>query len=219
MTVLALDLSRREIRLAARGARGEAELVLALPREGSSRIAAAVESLLALLGEDPSSLREILVARGPGSFTGLRVAFAFASGIARANGATVRGLPLPEAIALAHAARHPGGAFRAVGICLDAGRGEAYAAVVSLDGPDGAAPARVTIVPPAALAAQFSAADLVIADPAIALPAGLPAAPLAFSPRDLLAVAPALSGRYAASPAAPLYVRKSAARERREGAA
>lgn len=220
MTRIALDLSRREIRVAAITERGEAELTLALRREGSARIAPAVTRLLDLLSVTPREVREIVVTRGPGSFTGLRVGFAFAAGIARAAGATVRAVPLPEAVALHHAKRLPRTGEARIGVALDAGRGEAYAATVRLsDGRMGGTCAPVSIVPCAELAGLFATADLVLADPSIPLPSALRADPIDLPPRSLFEAARIVEEAFGPQPHTPLYVRKSAAREKREASA
>lgn len=53
-------------------------------RSGHSRILASeVESILGSVGADVEDLEQIVVGRGPGSFTGLRIGFAFALGLGR----------------------------------------------------------------------------------------------------------------------------------------
>ena len=56
----------------------------------------------ALLGDHklaPSELSGIIVALGPGSFTGVRVALAFCKGLSEGSGVPVIGVPTPEALA------------------------------------------------------------------------------------------------------------------------
>jgi len=59
----------------------------------------AVDSVIRASGEEPSDLRGIAVAVGPGSFTGLRVGLAAAKGIAHGLGIPVVGIPSLEAVA------------------------------------------------------------------------------------------------------------------------
>jgi len=92
--------------------------------------------LFAARGLEPSALTGVLVADGPGGFTGLRIGAAFAKGLCRALG-----VPLFTAPSLLGAAV---GAARAAGSALpvevevryDALRGECYRAVYRV-GPDG----------------------------------------------------------------------------------
>ncbi len=90
------------------------------------RVAAA---LLAGRGALPRDLGAVLVADGPGSFTGLRIGAAFAKGLCRALGVPL--LTAPSLLgAAAHAASAAGTARPAdVEVRYDALRGQAYRAV------------------------------------------------------------------------------------------
>lgn len=72
------------------------------PSQGAELLAPVLANALERLKLSPAALRRIACVRGPGSFTGLRLALASASGLARATGALMAGidyLPL-----LAHSA-------------------------------------------------------------------------------------------------------------------
>ncbi len=88
-----------------------------------------VGSLLAARGARPGELTAVLVADGPGSFTGLRIGAAFAKGLCRALGVPL--LVAPSLLgAAAHAARRSGRPLPLeVEVRYDALRGEWYRAV------------------------------------------------------------------------------------------
>jgi tRNA threonylcarbamoyladenosine biosynthesis protein TsaB len=82
-----------------------------------------VDALLREAGIGPTALDALAVGRGPGTFTGVRIAVSIAQGLALAAGLKV--VPVSDLAALALAAheRSPG---RAVLACLDARMGEVY---------------------------------------------------------------------------------------------
>ena len=109
---------------------GDAERVLAEVTVGDRRHAAAtlpaVEEVLRVAGARFGDLAGLVVADGPGSFTGLRIGFATAKGIWQAH----QGLSLETAPSLLAAAwRASALAGGAVAAIYDALRGEVFAAV------------------------------------------------------------------------------------------
>lgn len=70
----------------------------------------------------PADLTGIVVARGPGSFTGLRIGMSVAKAMAYAQGIAVVGVPTPDIIAHAHAERD-----LPLWVILNAGRGRIVA--------------------------------------------------------------------------------------------
>jgi tRNA threonylcarbamoyl adenosine modification protein YeaZ len=63
-----------------------------LPSQGAELLVPALGQALSALRLSPSSLTHIACVRGPGSFTGLRLALVTASGLARSTAATLAGL-------------------------------------------------------------------------------------------------------------------------------
>ncbi len=113
-----------------------------LGRQGSAEaLAPAAAALLAEAGLGVSDLDAIVVGGGPGSFTGLRVAAAFALGLAHGSGVRVEIVPSPALIVAA--APRPAGGYVAV---LDALRGDWFAQRC-----DVAADGTVTVVGPRTL--------------------------------------------------------------------
>lgn len=95
------------------------------PRAHTKRLMPMVDELLADAGITPQSLSAIAFGRGPGSFTGLRIAAGAAQGLAFGLGCPLLGVSTLEALALqAHRRYH----FRHVVTALDARMGEVYAA-------------------------------------------------------------------------------------------
>ena len=121
-TVLAFDFASP--RASAAVARG-GELVAALERErGTSQrlLLPLLDEVLRSAGLEPAAIDGVVALRGPGSFTGLRVACATALGFAQAHGAAATAVSSLEALALS--ARESSGVVLAV---VDAMRDEWFA--------------------------------------------------------------------------------------------
>lgn len=129
------------------------ELVIGDRRHAAATVAA-IEELLTMVNRKWSDLGGVIVADGPGSFTGLRIGFATMKGLVAAHpGLEVRLAPSLMSAAFA-AARFVPGAIAAV---YDALRGEVFAAVYQFE-PQGLrtllAPCLTT--PPALLELPFN---------------------------------------------------------------
>lgn len=92
------------------------------PNQVSARLLPRIEALLARAGTCPRELDLVACGRGPGTFTGSRVAVATAKGLAFGLGCQV--VPLSTLAAVAASAQRDG---RVLAV-LDARRGEVYAA-------------------------------------------------------------------------------------------
>jgi tRNA threonylcarbamoyladenosine biosynthesis protein TsaB len=96
---------------------------LATPREQNEHLLELVDELLAEAGLTLDALDGIAFGRGPGSFTGLRIAAAVAQGFALATGVPL--LPVSSLRCIAqHALRLA--TVQHVAVCVDAHMGEAY---------------------------------------------------------------------------------------------
>ncbi len=91
------------------------------PSQGAELLAPALSFALSRLNLAPKDLTHIACVRGPGSFTGLRLALATASGLARTTGARLAGMPYLRL--LAATAAEAAGAFWGEGEVCDAGEG------------------------------------------------------------------------------------------------
>ncbi len=114
--------SEGSVALAGGGALGEVSVVASevLPgRSSSERLVPAVRQMLERQGWGLRELAGIVVARGPGSFTGVRVGLSAAKGWSEAAGVSVIALSRLQVMARANGAAH-GWAV------LDAARGEYY---------------------------------------------------------------------------------------------
>jgi tRNA threonylcarbamoyladenosine biosynthesis protein TsaB len=88
-----------------------------------------LEALLQRNGAALKDLTGVVVGLGPGSFTGLRVGLAMAKGLCYGLGIPIRGIPTPEALALAaRPERWP------VAIVGPAGPNDRYLTIVDRDG-------------------------------------------------------------------------------------
>ena len=99
------------------------ELAIDAEKAQAESILPLVEELLKEARLELKSLDAVAFGRGPGAFTGLRVAAAMAQGLAYGAGLPV--LPISNLAALAHAARRVHGAGRVLA-CLDARMQEVY---------------------------------------------------------------------------------------------
>ena len=88
MTLLVLDTAQGLCTVAlGREGRVVASRSEPMTRGHQERLPVLVEAVLAEAGVAASALEIVAAARGPGSFTGLRVGLAFAQGLAAATGA------------------------------------------------------------------------------------------------------------------------------------
>ncbi|MSQ33367.1 MAG: tRNA (adenosine(37)-N6)-threonylcarbamoyltransferase complex dimerization subunit type 1 TsaB [Dehalococcoidia bacterium] len=123
--ILALETSTDQAGVAL--ARGPALLEEVLWRPGrnqTTELLPTIDALLKRHGLAPRELGALAVARGPGSFTGLRVALATAKGLALALAIPITAVGTLEMEAFAY-----GDAGRPVCPVLDAGRGDLYVAL------------------------------------------------------------------------------------------
>lgn len=133
--VIAFDTSNEVIaaavgRLDVSGVQLLAERNLAARRASNTRLLDTVDALCEEAGVARGDVALVAVGRGPGSFTGVRIAMATAKGIASALGVPLAGLSTLEAIAWKAWADGARGRLLVVG---DAMRKEVYPAVFQLD--------------------------------------------------------------------------------------
>ncbi len=113
------------------------------------------EHLVPMIAQLPGKgqAQRILVSRGPGSFTGVRIGIAAAQALALAWKAQVLGYPALSLVAAMARKAHPG---QAVTVCMTGGHGEWFVQDFSADGlPEGDA---VSLAPEAAAARASHAA-------------------------------------------------------------
>ncbi len=143
MRTISIDTSHAAGTVVAVAGPSVATRTLGVAGEHASRIAVALDQAVEDLGWRLADTELVVVVRGPGSFTGLRVGMAAAKSIAWASGAKLVGVCGFEV--LAHEAT---GIVSAGGtpihIAFDAGRGEVYAATAT----SGETPSGWTISPP-----------------------------------------------------------------------
>jgi tRNA threonylcarbamoyladenosine biosynthesis protein TsaB len=101
------------------------------PREQTDLVLRFTDELLSGAGIELRSLDGIAFGRGPGSFTGLRVAAAVAQGLGLASGVAL--LPVSSLLCLAQGAWRTAGVERSL-VCVDARMGEVYWAEFVLGG-------------------------------------------------------------------------------------
>ena len=191
MLELALDCAANACSVAlARNGKLLASQWRAMARGHAEAAPVMLERTMADAGAAFPELARILVTRGPGSFTGIRIALAAARGLALVTGAEVAAVPTFEAL---RPAELPEGRLFAV---LDTKRGSLYAAELS-----GAGVPFITTAEALAAEAPFT----VVGDAAAALAALAPGAIQALAPS--LPDATRLLGRqFPPGPASPLYL-------------
>src|SRR5690606_12604773 len=143
--VLALDSSTSTGSVAVGGADGLlAEVVLRVGPGHSSSLLPAVDQAMRAAGLAPADLRAVVVAGGPGSFTGVRVAASTAKGMVQALG-----VPLLAFSGLLAAASAGWGAGGPVCALFDARRRDVFAACYRF--PHGGSAAVEVVMEPEAL--------------------------------------------------------------------
>lgn len=129
------------------------------PRGHAQRLLPMIEQLLAEAGMHRHDLDAIAVGRGPGSFTGVRLAISVAQGIALGLDRPVLTVSSLAALAQAVAADFPDSMLLA---CIDARMGEVYAGCYRADADGLVAVASAEAVGPAAQVALAEASDWVV---------------------------------------------------------
>lgn len=131
MNILALDTSTEACSAALLIGTEIRERFKLAPREHAKLVLPMVDSLLDEAGLRLSQLDAIAFARGPGSFTGLRIAAGVVQGLAL--GAALPVLPISTLAALAQGAYTDHGASRVL-VALDARMNEVYWGVYQING-------------------------------------------------------------------------------------
>ncbi|MCC6173754.1 MAG: tRNA (adenosine(37)-N6)-threonylcarbamoyltransferase complex dimerization subunit type 1 TsaB [Chloroflexi bacterium] len=127
--LLAVDTSTARAGLALYDGQVQLEFVWWAGRDHGRHLIPSIRDALARLGKSPADLTAVAAARGPGSYTGLRVGLAAARGLAFALGVPSFGIGSLEV--LANGLPPLGKPIRAV---LEAGRGRVATAAFSWDG-------------------------------------------------------------------------------------
>lgn len=128
--ILALDTStpRAYVAVVRLGSTGEADAVVELQSSGRNshheELARLTDEALTGLGVGVRALSQVVIGAGPGSFTGLRIGYSFARGLALSVGISMRGVS--SLLGAAWEFRSGGSPIVAV---LDAGRGEVFSAI------------------------------------------------------------------------------------------
>jgi tRNA threonylcarbamoyladenosine biosynthesis protein TsaB len=139
---------------------------IAIAERHSANVLRLTDEVLRDAGIAAGDLGGVACGAGPGSFTGLRVGLSVAKGLALATGAPL--ILVPSLAALALDMLEAAGEGAAVVPCIDAGKGEVYAAVYRADAEGlvrADADGEPWRLPPADLAARLAAlgADVVVA--------------------------------------------------------
>lgn len=121
MKLLAIDCSNQNLSLALRNGDQQLNWHQRVSQGHSDHVLTVIDQLLQQAGLPLSSLDTILFGKGPGAFTGLRIAAGVAMGLATAAGCRLVGIPTLDAVARQLPAGN-GLAF------IDARMGEVYAA-------------------------------------------------------------------------------------------
>jgi tRNA threonylcarbamoyladenosine biosynthesis protein TsaB len=123
-----------------------------IPRQHAKRILPMIRSLLSAKGLGFSDLDAVAWGRGPGSFTGLRIAAGVTQGIAFASGLPVVSVSTLAALALQHAQLHGSTSILS---CIDARIDEVYWACYRMQGSEPVLVGEEQLTSPEALPAAF----------------------------------------------------------------
>ena len=130
MKLLAIETSSAVGSLALLDGTAVSEREIATPREQSENVLPIVRELVAEAGLTLGSLDAIAFGRGPGSFSGIRLAAAVAQGLALSSGFPV--IAVSSLAAAAQRAWREHGSSRSL-VCVDARMGEVYWAPFCID--------------------------------------------------------------------------------------
>ena len=148
MKLLALDTATEACSAALLHDDGLIERYELLGRGHAERLLPMVDELLAEAGIGLSALEALAFGRGPGSFTGLRIAAGTAQGLA--GGARLPVLPVSDLAAIALAGSRLSGSHRIL-VCMDARMGQVYWAAFDCSGDQPIALSAEAVADPAAV--------------------------------------------------------------------
>lgn len=131
MNILALDTSSKALVIGVQTGEKRLDHFVLLERSHSLEILPAITSLLAEAGLDPGDLDLIVYGKGPGSFTGLRIAVGVVQGLAW--GLDIPVVPVSTLACLAQAEYREHGAERIV-VALTARKQEVFFGLYEVDG-------------------------------------------------------------------------------------
>lgn len=219
MVILAIDTSTEQASVAVSDASGIlAEFSWRAGRDHSRHLSPVIERMFALVGIAPAGVGAVAVAIGPGSFSGIRVGLSHAMGLAMALSIPLVGVSTLDAIAFQASRSAPG-----VWAVISAGREQVFASHYSGSAADWRRDSDYLLLTPEELRERVSAGDM-LAGPGIdqigTEPAGpREAGPWGYRRAGFLAE---LGRRYLAAggedqlrTVKPLYLRRSAAEEKR----
>jgi tRNA threonylcarbamoyl adenosine modification protein YeaZ len=189
-----------------------------VPGKASRFLAPTVSGALEALGATPRDLEGVAVVRGPGSFTGLRMSMAFASGLARSLDLPMAGLDYLPLLASG-----PGQLLRGtIAVAVHSRMREVYLQFF-------AAPSLETLTPPEAIRLRHLPSRIsTVPSPVHLMGSGLERNPDFFRkelstahrldpsfnhPSPEILARGCLAAHYAKEPAQPLYIRPSDAEE------
>lgn len=135
-TLLAIDTATSGCSVCVwRANQGEGQVLaqesLAMARGQAQELMVMVDRVLVQAGVEPADLSAVAVTRGPGAFTGLRIALATAKGFALAVGVPCVGVTTLEAIAAAVPSEERAGTF--VLTCVESKREDLYVQLFDAD--------------------------------------------------------------------------------------
>lgn len=125
--------------------------VVDAPRAAMSRLLPMTEALLAANGLTIADVGGVIVGRGPGSFTGVRIGVATAKGLAHGLSCPLWGVSTLDAVAWSFADENV-----TVGVIGDAMRGEVYPALFACGGGEARRQTPDRVAKPAEVAAEWA---------------------------------------------------------------
>jgi N6-L-threonylcarbamoyladenine synthase len=154
---IAFDTSTEEVAtglgtIDVRGVHLLGEMNLDVPRASLTHLFPALARLLQSADRTFADVDTVVVGRGPGSFTGVRIGVSAAKGIAKGCGAPLYGVNTLDAVAERFSGRQG-----LVGVLGDAMRGEVYPALYRLSGNGVQRLTQDAVAAPAVVAAQWAA--------------------------------------------------------------
>ena len=170
MKVLAIDAATEACSAALLAGEAMSERYDVIGRGHAGRLLPMADELLRAAGLTPRDLDAVAFGRGPGGFTGVRVATALAQGLAAGAGKPI--VPVSNLAAVAAGAARATGSTRIL-VCMDARMSQVYWAAFDCSGASPRALTREHLSDPAAVelpagAAMFGAGHGFAAHPALA---------------------------------------------------
>ncbi len=216
MIDLIMDFATTELKLAIADEKRHMEISVSPGRGGSATLPGRIDYLLSMIKGSKKEIKRVILNQGPGSFTGVRVSFAFAAALATSLGCEILVIPFHTALAVTAAEEFADEDLK-IGVILDALRGEGFAAKFQFNKGKLQEEKEIKIIPVIEVEEFLKECDIKIVEKLKGMKIEKDYKKPELKTKDLRKAVVSLGLKQVEKLPTPIYIRKSAAREKKEG--